>query len=77
MRSTPRPEAPLVEPLAELERQLIQAYLTGAGCDVPALLARDDDESRKMLADASTYASSKLTEIEARLHYLRRLHGQE
>ena len=67
---------PLNDPLAELERELIHAYLAGAGQDFQTLLARNDDEARRMLAAASQYASSKLTEIEARLHYLRSLHGQ-
>ena len=72
----PDERPPLEEPLAELERQLFQAYLAGAGQDMQALLARDDEASRKLLAAASLYASSKLTEAESRLHYLRELHGQ-
>ena len=66
---------PLEEPLAELERQLIHAYLAGAGHDFQTLQARTDVEARRLLADASLYATGKLTEIEARLHYLRQLHG--
>lgn len=67
---------PLEEPLAELERQLINAYLTGAGQNLHTLLAQNDDAARKLLADASLYASAKLTEIESRLHYLQKLHGE-
>ena len=59
------------------ERQLIDAYLAGAGADADTLLARDDAAARKLLTDASLYATSKLTEIESRLHYLRKLHGEE
>jgi hypothetical protein len=66
---------PLEEPLAELERQLIGAYVTGAGHDVHDLLTRTDDEARQLLADASRYASEKLSEIEARWHYLHTLRG--
>ena len=65
----------LEEPLAELERQLISAYVAGAGHDVHALLARDDEEARRLLAEASRYASVKLSEVEARSHYVRALHG--
>ena len=64
---------PLQEPLAELERELISAYLTGAGQDLHTLIARDDEDARKLLAAASRYATEKLTEIEARSHYLRHL----
>lgn len=67
---------PLDEPLAGLERQLIDGYLKAAGHDLHTLLLRDDDEARQLLADASRHASAKLTEIESRSHYLRTLHGE-
>ena len=63
------------EPLAELERQLIRAYVAAAGHDVHALLARDDEEARRLLVEASRYASVKLSEVEARSHFVRALHG--
>lgn len=67
---------PLEEPLAELERQLISAYVAGAGEDLQLLRGRTDARARQVLVEASRYASEKLSEIEARLHYLRNLHGQ-
>jgi hypothetical protein len=66
----------LEQPLAILERQLIGAYLAGAGQDLHTLMMRNDEEARKLLADASRYASEKLSEIEARSHYVRELHGE-
>ena len=66
---------PMQSPLAELERELIRAYVAGAGHDLDKLLARTDDEARGLLADASRYASAKLSEVEARSHYLHELHG--
>jgi hypothetical protein len=66
---------PLEEPLAELERHLIAAYVAGGGEDLHDLRIRTDDAARKILAEASRYASAKLTEIEARFHYLHTLHG--
>ena len=68
--------APLHEPLAELEHQLISAYVAGAGHDLQELRARSDDEAKRLLAEASRYASAKLSEIEARSLYLHHLHGQ-
>ena len=68
---------PLEEPLAQLERELIHAYVAGAGQDVEALRARDDAEARKLLAEASLYASGRLTEVESRSHYLHKLRGEE
>jgi hypothetical protein len=68
---------PLEEPLAELERRLIDDYLTGAGHDPAALRARGDAMARSLLTDAATYAASRLSEVEARSHYLRALRGSE
>jgi hypothetical protein len=68
-------QPPLEEPLAELERQLIDAYLAGAGKNFHDLMLRDDEAARQLLAEASLYASERLSEIEARSHYLRKLHG--
>jgi hypothetical protein len=70
------PPEPLHEPLAELERELVSAYVAGTGHDVQALRAREDGEARAILTEASTYASSRLSEVEARMHYLRSLRGQ-
>lgn len=61
---TERP--PLEEPLAVLERQLISAHLAGAGHDFPTLLTRNDEVARTLLAEASRYASDKLSEVESR-----------
>ena len=66
---------PLEEPLAELERHLISAYVAGAGEDLHQLQTRTDEAARHLLAEASRYASMKLSEIEARFHYLHMLHG--
>jgi hypothetical protein len=70
-------QPPIEEPLAYLERQLIDAYLAGAGQNVHDLMMRDDEHSRQLLAEASLFASERLSEIEARAHYLRKLHGTE
>lgn len=66
---------PLHEPMAEIERRLIAACLAGGGHNYDELVARGDDEARRLLAEASRYASSKLSEVEARSHYLHKLHG--
>ena len=68
--------ASLEEPLAELERQLISEFLAAAGQDFHALLMRHDEAATRILTEASLYASARLTEVESRSHYLRKLHGQ-
>jgi hypothetical protein len=70
---TPRP---IEEPLAELERHLIDAYVAGAGHTVHDLRTRTDQAAVKLLAQASQFASEKLSEVEARSHYLRSLRGE-
>jgi len=69
-------DTPIEDPLAELERHLMSAYAAGAGQDLHDLLMRRDEDARTLLAAASRYASEKLSEVEARSHYLRRLHGE-
>ena len=65
---------PIEEPLAEIERRLIEEYLRKAGHDPDALRARHDPEARKLLVAASVYAAAKLTEIESRSRYVHNLH---
>jgi hypothetical protein len=72
--NTDRP--PLEEPLAALERELITAYLAGAGHSLQRLQTQDDLEARALLAAASLYATARLTEVETRSHYLRSLRGE-
>jgi hypothetical protein len=66
----------LEEPLAQLERQLIRAYVADAGEEIDELLEREDASAKKLLAEASLHASLQLTEAESRLHYLRSLRGE-
>jgi hypothetical protein len=68
---------PIEEPLAELERELIRAYVAGCGQEVETLFRRhEDDDARRILTAASAYATARLTEVESRWHYLRSLRGQ-
>jgi hypothetical protein len=76
MLTEQQPWQPLHEPLAQLERELIHAYVAGAGHDWDQLLTRTDEGARRLRAEASRYASAKLSEVEARSHYLHRLHGE-
>ena len=68
---------PVEEPLAALERLLISDYVTAAGLDLATLLRRHDEEATRILAEASKHAAVKLAEVEARCHYLKKLHGEE
>ena len=68
---------PMHAPLAELERHLIDAYLAGAGHTYDELSVRDDDAARRLLAEASQYASERLSEIDARSQYVHELRGEQ
>lgn len=67
---------PLHDPMAEIERHLMASYLAAIGQELTALLRRTDEEARTLLAAASCHASGRLTEVEARWHYLDVLHGK-
>jgi hypothetical protein len=69
-RDTP----PLEEPLAKLERALIEEYLRSQGYDPAALRARSDDAAKAVLRDASIHAATRLSEIESRAHYVHEMH---
>jgi hypothetical protein len=68
---------PIEEPLAELERLLISEYVTAAGLDLATLLLRHDEQATRILSEATSHAAARLAEVEARSHYLKKLHGQE
>ena len=68
---------PIEEPMAALERLLISEYVTSAGLDLATLLLRHDEQATRILAEASKHAAAKLAEVEARSHYLKKLHGEE
>ena len=67
---------PVRAPLATLERHFLAAYVAGAGHDLQQLFGRDDEVAQRVLAEASRYASARLSEIDARAQYLQELHGQ-
>ena len=73
----PRSTEPIEEPLAALERQIIDDFLRGSGHDPAMLRARRDAEARRLLASAALHASGRLCEVESRMHYLRSLRGRE
>ena len=65
---------PLEEPLAELERRLIDEYVRNLGLEPDAVRNRTDERAQRILSDAAQYAALKLTEVESRAHYVRDLH---
>ncbi len=73
---------PMEEPEAPLERMYIEAYLQRRGytlhCgDYPLHSICDlaESEAKRLMTAASIYASTKLTEVETRAHFVEEIHG--
>jgi hypothetical protein len=75
MASFPTDTPSVGDPFARLESGLINDYLKSLGHDPEALRARTDAEARRLLAQASTYAAARLTEVESRAHYVHDIHS--
>lgn len=74
MGHDPSETTPLESPHHALERALIDEFVRAAGHD-PARINELPDAIREgLLAEASVYASARLSEVEARSHYVHELH---
>jgi hypothetical protein len=67
----------LQPPLGALERTLIDEFLRSRGLDQEAVGKLPEANRHALMAEASTYASSRLTEIESRSHFVHELHGTQ
>ena len=70
-----RAEAPLESPHGGLERALIDEYLRIRGYDHHALHELPVPVREELLAQASLYASSRLSEVDARSRYIHEIHA--
>jgi len=70
------PERPTTDPLAQLERALIEEYLETHGHTLATVRALSAAAAAALLRDASRYASGKLTEVESRAHYVDEIHDK-
>ena len=64
-------------PTAKLERMYIEEYLRSKGLTLAELKKLPAAEARKLMIEASTWASTKLAEVETRADFVRDLHGEE
>ena len=62
------------DPEAQLEETLIEEFLRALGFDSKTVHALPEDAERRVLTAASLYADDKLAEIEARAHFLHKIH---
>jgi capsular polysaccharide biosynthesis protein len=75
MRADESERPALEDPEARLERALIEEFLRRRGYDLASLSGLAEHERIALLREASIYAAARLTEVEARAHYVRELHG--
>ena len=82
MTTEERPEAEsptqaelMSDPRAQLEKALIADYLRTRGYELEKLHELPEELAKQLMTEASTYASGKLTEIEARSHFIHEIHG--
>jgi hypothetical protein len=67
---------PLVDHTAELERAFMNEYFVSHGYDPVSVASLPEDVHKALLKQASLYASAKLSEVEARAHYVHDIHGR-
>jgi hypothetical protein len=66
---------PLSDRFAQLERAFIDEFLRLQGYDHVTVNALPDAQRHALLTSASTYAATKLAEVESRAHYIHDIHG--
>jgi hypothetical protein len=60
---------------AQLERAFIEQYLADRGFTLHVLHTLPPEIARELMAGASTFASSRLAEVEARAQFVDEVHG--
>ena len=68
-------QQPMQDPNGPLESELISEFLRTRGYDLRSLDRLPEDDRRRLLRQASMHAAGRLTEIEARAHFVDELHG--
>ena len=66
---------PMQEPEASLEKMYMEAYLQSKGYTLHGICDLPEGEAKRLMTEASAYASVKLTEVEARAHFVEEIHG--
>ena len=70
------PAEPLMEdPTALLEKAIIEEYLRDRGLTLETLESLPKKTRKKLMTEASRYASLKLTELDARAHFVDEVHA--
>ncbi len=65
----------LEEPDAQLARMFVDQYLRSKGVSLKTICDLPEEEAKRIMIEASTYASIKLTEIRDKAEFLHGLRG--
>ena len=65
------------DPEARLENALIDEFLRSRNLDSRALHALPGDDWKRVMTEATAYASAKLAEVESRAHFVHEIHSKE
>ena len=68
---------PLDDPEGQLENALIDEFLRSRGLDAQALRTLSGDDAKRVMTEATAYASAKLAEIESRAHFIHEIRSKE
>lgn len=60
---------------AELARSFIEERLKSQGYSLKTLCELPPEEAKRIMIDASVYASVKLAEVEDKAHFVHSIHG--
>ena len=71
-----KPDPPIADRAhADMEQGFIRAYLREKGYTLEALRTLPEGEAKRLMIEASVYASARLAEIESRAQFSHELHG--
>lgn len=69
-------EPPVIgDPLAQLERAFIDEFLRKRGYEPASVRDLPDEQRAALMKEASKYAAVRLTEVEARAHFVADIHA--
>jgi len=63
------------DPQQQLEQALIDEFLHRQGCERAQLNMLPVTQQKLLMTQASSYASGKLAEVDARAHFVHQMHG--
>ncbi|MEO8065274.1 MAG: hypothetical protein ABI643_00270 [Candidatus Doudnabacteria bacterium] len=66
---------PMEDPHSALRRQYFEEYLRNSGVSAQQLSSRTDEDARKLLAEATDFATRRITEVDCRAHHARHVKG--